>query len=75
MYKSFIRKNNISAAITIFIIFFIFFMTIKPDFLFDKKGALRNFGLGKTNTTILPIWLLVIIMAIVSYLFVLYYLL
>ena len=75
MYKSFIRKNNISAAITIFIIFFIFFMTIKPDFLFDKKGALRNFGLGKTNTTILPIWLLVIIMAIVSYLVVLYYLL
>ena len=75
MYKSFIRKNNISAAITIFLIFFIIFITIKPNFLFNKKGALRNFGLGKTNTTILPIWLLVIIMAIVSYLFVLYYLL
>jgi hypothetical protein len=75
MYKSFIKNNNISAAIILFIILFIIFITIKPNFLFNKKGALRNFGLGKTNTTILPIWLLVIIIAIVSYLLVLYYLL
>ncbi len=75
MYKSFIRKNNISAAIVLFLILIIIFINVKPNFLFNKRGALRNFGLGKTNTTIFPIWLLVIITAIFSYLFVLYYLL
>ena len=57
MYKSFIRKNNISTAIILFLLLFIIFIYIKPNFLFNKKGALRNFGLGKTNSTILPIWL------------------
>ena len=75
MYKSFIRKNNISTSIIIFLILFIIFINLKPNFLFNRKGALRNFGIGKSDTTILPIWLLVIIIAILSYLFVLYYLL
>lgn len=75
MYKSFIRKNNISTSIIIFLILFIIFVNLKPNFLFNRKGALRNFGIGKSDTTILPIWLLVIIIAILSYLFVLYYLL
>ena len=75
MYKSFIKKNSISATIMIFVIFFIIFVYLKPNFLFNKKGAIRNFGLGKTNSTILPIWLFVIITAITSYLIVLYCLL
>lgn len=75
MYKSFIRKNNISTSIIIFLILFIIFVNVKPNFLFNRKGALRNFGIGKSDTTILPIWLLVIIIAILSYLFVLCYLL
>ena len=74
MYKSFIKKNCISAAIIIFLIIFILFVYIKPNFLYNKQGALRVFGLGKRNSTILPIWLLVIITAIVSYLFILCYL-
>ena len=75
MYKTFFRKNNIALAIVIFICLFIILVYIKPNFLFNKQGAIRNFGIGKTNTTILPIWLIVIVLAILSYLFVLYYLL
>ena len=74
MYKSFVRKNNITIAILLFIIIFIIFVKLKPDFLFNRNGSIRNFGLGKSSCSILPIWLLVIIIAIVSYLFVLYYL-
>ena len=75
MYKSLIKKNNISAAIVLFIIIFIIFFYLKPGFLFNKNGALRNFGLGKSNSSIIPLWLFVIILAILSYLFILYYLL
>jgi len=36
-------------------------------------GSLRTFGLGHRRKTILPIWLLSIILGILSYLFILYY--
>ena len=75
MYKSFVRTNHISVTIIIFVMLFIFFMYLKPNFLFSKKGEIRHFGLGKCNSTILPIWLLVIFMAIMAYLLVFYYLL
>jgi len=74
MYKTFIKKNNISTTIIIFLIIFVLFIYIKPHFMFNKNGVLRNFGLGKSNGTIVPIWLFVIIIAIISYLAVLYYL-
>ena len=75
MYNSFIRKNNINIAIILFIVIFVCFIYIKPHFLYNKNGTLRTFGLGKTNTTIFPLWLLVIIIAIISYLSISYYLL
>ena len=75
MYKNFIRKNNISATIILFLAFFMVFTYIKPAFLFNRVGGLRQFGLGKTNSTIFPIWLLVIIIAIICYMSVLYLLL
>ena len=75
MYNSFIRKNNISISIVLFVVLFIIFVYLKPHFLYNNNGTLRNFGLGKTNSTILPLWLFVIIISIVSYLAILYYLL
>ena len=74
MYKTFIRNNNLSVSIALFLLLFTLFAYIKPSFLFNKNGLIRNFGLGKSNCTILPIWLLVIIISIVSYLAILYYL-
>lgn len=74
MYKNFIRKNNISATILLFLALFIVFIYFKPAFLFNKTGGLRHFGLGKTNSTIVPIWLLVILISIICYVAVLYFL-
>lgn len=65
--------NNISKSIIIFTIIFILITLLKPKFIYNKNGLLRNFGIGKTNTTILPLWLLVIILSILSYTFILYY--
>ena len=69
-----IIKNNISAtAISIYIILFFILLFIKPNFLFNKNGSLREFGLGKSKKTIIPVWLIAIILSISSYFFVLYY--
>jgi hypothetical protein len=47
---------------------------IKPEFLYNKNGSIREFGVGYKNKTILPVWLFSILLGILSYLFVLYYL-
>ena len=73
MLKQFFNKNITLVSIIFFIIMFILLIVIKPEIVFTKNGKLREFGLGYKNKTILPIWLFVIILAIFSYLAVLFY--
>lgn len=75
MNKAYIRKHTVSVSIILFLIIFLILVRFEPAFLFNKDGSLRNFGIAKSNSTILPIWLIVIILSITSYLGVLYYLL
>jgi len=71
--RSYIRQNITSVSILVFTIIFIVIQFAEPNFLYNK-GKLRQFGIGTKQKTILPIWLLSMILAIFSYLFVLYYL-
>jgi len=69
-----IVKNNINLfAISIFLIIFIIIQFFKPGFLYNYDGSLRQFGVGKKRETVIPVWLFSIILAILSYLLVLYY--
>ena len=74
MGRIFIRKNINSVAIIIFIVVFVFIQYLQPSFLYNKDGSIKHFGMGRRNKTILPIWLLTFIIAMFSYLVVLYYL-
>jgi hypothetical protein len=74
MNRLFIRRNITSIAIIIFLCLFMAVQFFEPVFLYNRSGALRQFGIGKKSKTILPIWLFALILAILSYLFVLYYL-
>ena len=73
MNYTIIRKNINTFAICLFMILFVLFNYVKPGFLYNNDGSIRDFGLGNKRKTILPIWLLSIILGIISYLFVLYY--
>lgn len=68
-----IRRNMTSFAILVFVIIYASIQYTQPNFLYDDKGRIRLFGIGTKKKTIFPIWLLTIILAIFSYLFVLYY--
>lgn len=70
--RSIIRKNRLSTSIILFLIIFITIVQLKPAFLFNKDGSIRSFGLGKSNTSIIPVWLFGILVAILSYLLILY---
>jgi hypothetical protein len=67
MLKQFVIKNINLVSIVIFLILFVLIMFIKPTIIFDSNGRPREFGIGYKNKTILPLWLTVIILAIVSY--------
>ena len=70
------KKNKSYAAICIFMFFFILIQMVKPNLLYDKtNGALRQFGIGSKKKTIIPLWLVSIVLAILSYSFVLYFML
>ena len=74
MNRQYIRKNITTVAILLFIVLFCITQLAEPAFLYEKDGCLRKFGLGSSKKTVIPIWLITFIIAIFSYLFVLYYL-
>ena len=73
MVKSIIRKNVVSISILIYISIYMLIMYIKPSFLFQQNGSLREFGIGYKNKTIIPVWFLAIFIATLSYFSVMYY--
>ena len=73
MNRAYIRENATLFAIVLFLIIFVTIQMIKPAFLYNKDGSIREFGVGYRNKTIMPIWLLSLILGILSYLFVMYY--
>ena len=72
--RNYVRRNITSISILLFLILFAIFQYIEPGFLYNNDGSLREFGLNNNKKTILPIWFLSLLLAILSYLFVLYYL-
>ena len=73
MNRTYIRENAPLFAIILFLIMFGTIQMMKPACLYNKDGSIREFGVGYRNKTIMPIWLLSLILGILSYLFVMYY--
>lgn len=73
MYRNFIRDNVTLVSIILFISIFSMIQLSKPAFLYNNDGSIREFGVGYKNKTILPIWLLSIVLGIICYLIVVYY--
>ena len=63
-----IRYDIIFIIIGVYICLYATVIYIKPSFMYDEKnGSFRQFGVGYKNTTILPLWLVSILLAIISY--------
>ena len=71
--RSYMKKNIISFSIVLYILLYVVLNKVKPHFLYTHHGILRSFGLNYKNKTILPIWLVSIFIAILSYISLLYY--
>ena len=73
MYRNLIRDNITIISIILFIFIFTSIQIMKPACFYNKDGSIREFGIGYKNKTILPVWLLSIILGILCYLAVMYY--
>jgi hypothetical protein len=74
MLRTFTRNNTTLVSIIIFLVIFMIIQMLRPAFLYNKDGSLREFGVGYKNKTIVPLWLFSIILGILCYVMVLYYL-
>ena len=74
MLRTFTRNNTTLVSIVIFLVIFGIVQLLKPSFLYNNDGSLREFGVGYKNRTILPLWLFSIVLGILTYVLVLYYL-
>lgn len=72
--RTFIRKHLVSFATLLFVSIYVIIIKLKPGFLYNHDGSLRTFGVGYKNKTVIPVWLMAIALAILSYLGILYYL-
>ena len=71
--KLYIREHVTTFSVILFIILFGLIVMMKPRFLYNRDGSIREFGIGYKNKTIFPIWLFSIILGILSYLFIMFY--
>tara|TARA_B000000609_G_C24052641_1_gene282114 strand:- start:372 stop:620 length:249 start_codon:yes stop_codon:yes gene_type:complete len=71
--RNFIRSHITSFAILIFIVSYAVIVVSKSPLIYNKDGSLREFGIGYSTRSVLPAWLISILLAIISYFAVLYY--
>lgn len=71
-FTTLIRNNLAGSAILLYVVIFMLVQYMNPSFLYNEDGSLREFGIGYSSKTVLPIWLVAIILGILSYLTVFY---
>lgn len=72
--KSFIRVNKLNISIVLFVSLFSIIHIAKPSLLYTKEGGFRQFGVGYKQKTVVPIWIVAIMLAILCYVGVSWYL-
>jgi hypothetical protein len=68
MFNQFVSREALSIiAVFIFIILFGIINAFRPSIVYNKDLSFRRFGIGYKNKTVVPIWLMSIILAILVY--------
>ena len=65
--RAYLGRHLTLVAIILFVVVFALLHYLKPSFMYNKDGSVRQFGLGFSKKTVIPIWLVTVILAILSY--------
>ena len=73
MFNQYISREALSIiAIFVFLILFGIINAFRPSIIYNKDLSFRRFGIGYKNKTVIPIWLMSIVLAILVYVLVTY---
>jgi hypothetical protein len=73
MFNQYISREALSViAVFVFLILFGIINAFRPSIIYNKDLSFRRFGIGYKNKTVIPIWLMSIILAILVYVAVTY---
>lgn len=61
------RDSVMLMAATIFLVCYGLLVYWRPAAVFDGQGNMRPFGIGRAETTVIPLWMCVMMLAILSY--------
>jgi len=59
--------NHLTISILLFIVFFGIIHLGKPSIMYNQDGSLRQFGIGYRKKTVVPLWLVVILLSIFTF--------
>jgi hypothetical protein len=63
-----VRKNPKLWTVAIYLFYVAGFLYVKPAVAFDRQGNIRPFGVGKKESTVFPVWIWILGLAIAAYL-------
>lgn len=73
MFNQYISRDALSIiAVFIFLILFGIINAFRPSIIYNNDLSFRRFGIGYKNKTVIPIWMLSIVLAILVYVLVTY---
>jgi hypothetical protein len=73
MFNQYISRDALSIiAVFIFLILFGIINAFRPSIIYNKDLSFRRFGIGYKNKTVIPIWMMSIVLAILVYVLVTY---
>lgn len=63
------NKSGVKTAILLYLLLVSGIIYLRPSFLFDENGEIKKYG-TKENETLFPLWLIMGVLSLISYLFV-----
>ena len=73
MFNQYISREALSViAVFILLILLGIINAFRPSIIYNKDLSFRRFGIGYKNKTVIPIWMLSIVLAILVYVLVTY---
>jgi hypothetical protein len=67
MNSIYIKKNITTISFILLVICVYVVYELKPNFIYNIDGSFKKFGVGNNSKTIIPIWGLILILAILIY--------
>lgn len=67
MERGYVQSNIVRLSVCAFVVIYLFLISSRSSYLYDPDGALREFGIGRTGKTVVPAWLVAVLLAITIY--------